>query len=102
MTVRMRITSGKAGSRRSHHAIDAPRLSTCIKCGALHLRHHMCDTCGTYQNRQVIDINAKIIKNNERRVAKMKSLGVDPNAKKDVKEEDGPLDIKKLSTKKKK
>ncbi len=102
MSSRMRITSGKAGSRRSHHAIDAPRLSTCVKCGSLHLRHRMCDICGSYQDRQVIDINAKIVKKNERRVAKMKSLGIDPNAKQEDEEKEGPLDIKKLSAKKKK
>ena len=101
MTSRMRITSGKAGSRRSHHGIATPRLSTCVKCGSFHLRHRMCDSCGTYKDRQVVDINAKIVKKNERRVAKMKSLGMDPNAKQDEKEE-GPLDIKKLSEKKKK
>ncbi|MBU1046454.1 50S ribosomal protein L32 [Patescibacteria group bacterium] len=99
MSSRMRITSGKARTRRSHHGIDAPRLSTCVKCGSFHLRHRMCDTCGTYKDRQVIDINAKIEKKNERRVAKMKSLGIDPNAK-DKKE--APLDVKKLSEKKKK
>ncbi|MBU4536773.1 50S ribosomal protein L32 [Patescibacteria group bacterium] len=98
MSSRMRITSGKAGSRRSHHGIDAPRLSTCVKCGSSFLRHRMCDTCGHYKDRQVVDMNVKIEKKNERRIAKMKSLGIDPNAK-DKKEK--PLDVKKLSEKKK-
>ncbi len=94
----MRITSGKAGSRRSHHGIKSPRLSRCLKCGAFHLRHRMCDTCGTYKDRQVIDINAKMVKKNERRIAKMKSLGIDPDAK-DEEKEVKALDPKKLSKK---
>jgi len=99
MSSRMRITSGKTRSRRSHHGIKAPRLSRCLKCGAFHLRHRMCDTCGTYKDRQVIDINAKITKKNERRIAKMKSLGMDPNAKDTKEKTDKGLDPKKLSKK---
>ncbi len=98
MSSRMRITSGKTRSRRSHHGIKSPRLSRCKKCEAFHLRHRMCDTCGTYQDRQVIDMNAKIAKKNERKIAKMKSLGIDPNAK-DKEEEVKALDPRKLSKK---
>lgn len=97
----MRITSGKTGSRRSHHGIKEPRLSTCPKCGSLHLRHRMCDNCGYYKDKEVIDINAKIAKKNERQIAKMKSLGIDPNAKETDKEEEKNLDLKKLSKKSK-
>ena len=96
MSSRMRITSGKTRSRRSHHGIKTPRLSRCPKCGSLHLRHRMCDTCGNYKDRQVVDINAKIVKKNERRIAKMKELGIDPNTKNKSEE---PLDVKKLSKK---
>lgn len=97
----MRITSGKTRSRRSHHGIKAPRLSTCAKCGSVHLRHRMCETCGNYKDKEIIDINAKIAKKNERQVAKMKSLGIDPNAKNTNEDEKEPkLDLKKLSKKK--
>ena len=96
MSSRMRITSGKTRSRRSHHGIKTPRLSRCPKCESLHLRHRMCDTCGNYKDRQVVDINAKIVKKNERRIAKMKELGIDPNTKNKSEE---PLDVKKLSKK---
>ena len=99
MSSRMRITSGKAGSRRSHHGIKAPRLSRCVKCGSFHLRHRMCDTCGYYKDRQVVDVNVKIAKKNDRKIAKMKSLGIDPNDAKAKKDEAKPLDPKKLSAK---
>ncbi|MFH1402430.1 MAG: 50S ribosomal protein L32 [Patescibacteria group bacterium] len=96
MTVRMRHTSGHTKNRRSHHGLTTPRLSKCVKCDSFHLRHRMCEVCGTYRERQVIDINAKITRKNEKRVAKMKELGLDPNKKQ---QEPEILDSKKLSKK---
>ena len=102
MTSRMRITSGKTRSRRSHHGITAPRLSTCSKCGSVHLRHRMCNNCGFYKDKEIIDMNSKIARKNEKQVAKMKALGIDPNAKEaEDKKEEKVLDLKKLSKKKK-
>ena len=101
MTVRMRHTSGHTKNRRSHHGLTAPRLSRCPKCGSFHLRHTVCEVCGEYRNRLVIDVNAKMEKKNERKKAKMKELGKDPNAKpEDEKKE--VLDATKLSKKTKK
>ena len=101
MTVRMRHTSGHTKNRRSHHSINAPRLSKCLECGSDHLRHRMCEVCGTYRKKQIVDMNAKIEKKNEKMKAKMKALGKDPDAKQE-KEEVQKLDPKKLSLKNKK
>ena len=70
MTVRMRHTHGHTRNRRSHHALTMPRLSKCVKCGALHLRHRMCVVCGTYKGREVIDVMSKIIKKEEKKKEK--------------------------------
>lgn len=99
MSVRMRHTSGHTKNRRSHHSIDEPRLSKCLKCGSLHLRHHACGTCGEYRGRQVIDVETKIAKKNERIKTKMKELGQDPNAKKENEKKEAALDAKVLSKK---
>lgn len=98
MTVRMRHTSGHTKNRRSHHGVTAPRLSRCSECGSFHLRHRVCDSCGKYSGRQVIDAVKKVEKKLERKKAKMKELGKDPNKKQEG-EKMAVLDPKKLSKK---
>ncbi|MEK7584999.1 MAG: 50S ribosomal protein L32 [Patescibacteria group bacterium] len=58
----MRHTRAHTANRRSHHALVAPRLSKCAKCGAAHLRHRVCLNCGTYRGRVVVDITKKLAK----------------------------------------
>ena len=67
MVVRMRHTRAHTGNRRSHHALQEPRLSKCENCGALHLRHHMCASCGKYRGKLVLDITAKAAKREAKR-----------------------------------
>lgn len=85
MSVRMRHTKGHTGNTRSHHALTAPRISNCPDCGAPHLRHRICETCGKYRGKQVVDVIGQIEKKNARMKAKAKALGVDPST---VKEEE--------------
>lgn len=96
MSVRMRHTKGHTRNRRSHHALKAPRISACPDCGAPHLRHKMCETCGKYRGKQVVDVMAKIEKKNARIKAKAKELGIDPS---EAKEEEKPLSADELSKK---
>lgn len=56
----MRATRSHRNNRRSHHALDAVRVSKCGKCGAPHQSHHVCMGCGTYNGRVVIDLAAKV------------------------------------------
>ncbi|MFZ2303441.1 MAG: 50S ribosomal protein L32 [Minisyncoccia bacterium] len=68
MVVRMRHTRAHTANRRSHHALDGARLSKCVKCEALHMRHQVCTACGTYRGKTVLSVvktNSKI----EKRVA---------------------------------
>lgn len=80
MSVRMRVTRSHTGNRRSHHALKEPRLSTCAKCSAKHLRHRMCPECGDYRGRQVVDVAAQNEKRMQRREQRLKDQGLDPNA----------------------
>jgi large subunit ribosomal protein L32 len=68
MVVRMRSTRAHRNNRRSHHALKSPALSKC-ECGALQKRHQVCEQCGKYRGRQVIDIVARA----ERVVARAKN-----------------------------
>ncbi len=70
MVVRMRHTRGHTRNRRSHHALPAPRLSACANCGALHLRHRACPSCGKYRGRVVIDVAARAARAAKRAAAK--------------------------------
>lgn len=73
MSVRMRHTRAHTGNRRSHHALTAPRLSKCPKCSQDHLRHRVCENCGSYRGKEVIDVVAKLEKKDSKRKAKEQS-----------------------------
>jgi large subunit ribosomal protein L32 len=62
MVNRMRATRAHRDNRRSHHALDDVRLSKCSNCSAMHLRHTLCMTCGTYRGKKLIDMTALIAK----------------------------------------
>jgi large subunit ribosomal protein L32 len=104
MSVRMRHTRSHTKNRRSHHALSAPRLSTCANCGAAHLRHRVCPECGTYRGRAVIDVVAQKERKIERAKNKAKSMGIDTKevetkARKEEKAEKKPAAKKSTSAK---
>lgn len=46
------------GMRRSHHAIEyTSAVESCPSCGEPKLRHRMCEACGTYRGKQVVEIS---------------------------------------------
>ncbi|MEK7650445.1 MAG: 50S ribosomal protein L32 [Patescibacteria group bacterium] len=67
MVVRMRHTHGHTRNRRSHHALEALPLVKCDKCSAMKLNHHLCEACGTYNGRVLIDVVAKLAKKEQKR-----------------------------------
>lgn len=73
MVVRMRHTRGHTANRRSHHALAATRLSACVKCNTPHVRHRMCENCGTYREHEMVDVVAKAGK----KAAKVKARGTE-------------------------
>lgn len=91
------MTKGKTGSRRSHHGVTIPRLSTCGECGSYHIRHRMCENCGTYRKRVVVDVAARQARKRERAKQKARELGQEPEGEEEKKEADKPLDAKELS-----
>lgn len=80
MSVRMRHTHEHTANRRSHHALKEPRLSTCDKCGAKHVRHTMCNECGVYKGREVVDVAQAQAKKAERIARKQREMGAETGA----------------------
>lgn len=80
MVNRMRATSSKTRSRRSHHKVANPTLSTDEK-GTMHVRHRVSPTSGIYKGRQVLDVDKKVMK----KAAKLAAMT--PEATKEKKQE---------------
>lgn len=70
MVVRMRHTRSATGQRRSHHALETGALSQCSHCGKPVLPHNLCQNCGYYKDRQVIDVLAKLDKKERKKKEK--------------------------------
>lgn len=52
-------TKAASRQRRSHHALKKIKLAKCPKCQKAILPHTACLSCGNYNNRLVIDVDAK-------------------------------------------
>ena len=70
MVVRMRHTSSATGQRRSHHALKSRAYSRCPHCAKEIMPHTVCQNCGWYKGRQVIDVLAKLDKKQRKKKEK--------------------------------
>ncbi len=59
---KQRKTKSRRNQRRSHHALKKQNFVNCPKCKELVLSHCLCQNCGTYAGREVIDVMAKLSK----------------------------------------
>jgi large subunit ribosomal protein L32 len=57
-----RHSKSKVGRRRMHLYLKEPNLVKCKKCGHFTLPHRVCPFCGYYQEKEVIDVLAKLEK----------------------------------------
>lgn len=51
----VKTSKARKRKRRSHHALAAPGLSRCRRCGAATLPHTICLNCGHYRGRPVLE-----------------------------------------------
>ena len=52
-----RTSRSRRDMRRAHDALKfTAAVEDCSNCGELKLRHRLCDACGTYKGRQVVEI----------------------------------------------
>lgn len=69
-----RHTRGKKNARRSHHALGELAFSVCSKCKKAVLPHHICQYCGTYAGREIIDVFGNLDKKEQKRRKKLEAL----------------------------
>jgi large subunit ribosomal protein L32 len=75
--------------RRMHIFLSEPTITVCPKCGKPVLPHNLCNACGYYGGKEVIDVLAKLTKKEKKQKEKeMKA-----------REQEKPLDTKELSKK---
>jgi large subunit ribosomal protein L32 len=52
-------SKSRAKARLSHRAVTPPALVECPQCHSPMAPHRACPVCGTYNGRQVVDVDAK-------------------------------------------
>lgn len=70
MVIRMRHNRSQRGNTRSHHALKDMVLALCKDCGSPKTAHSVCQVCGKYKGRQVLDVKAKIEKKTKKAKAR--------------------------------
>ncbi len=51
-----KTSKSKRDKRRAHDALKMPAKSTCSNCGEIKLPHHVCEACGFYNGKKVIEV----------------------------------------------
>jgi len=93
MSVRMRHTRAHTRNRRSHHALKGASITKCKKCNEPVLPLTLCLNCGTYKDRELIDVLKKLTK----RERKQREKEIKEKEKKESKNK--PLELSDLSKK---
>jgi len=55
-----KVTRSRRNMRRSHDALVAANPNECPNCGELKRPHHVCPSCGFYDDREVIAKSAEV------------------------------------------
>ncbi len=53
-----KYAKARQGKRRGHLGLSSPAVERCPQCNSPKLPHHVCLTCGSYANREVIEIKS--------------------------------------------
>ena len=52
---RKKVSRSRRDKRRSHHALKPPGTVECTHCGERKRAHHVCQACGYYGDREVVE-----------------------------------------------
>jgi large subunit ribosomal protein L32 len=50
-----KVSKSKRDMRRAHDALSASAHQECPNCGELKRPHHVCQACGSYNDRDVVE-----------------------------------------------
>ncbi len=53
-----KVSKSKRNMRRAHHALVPTNLVECSNCGELSRPHPVCQSCGSYNSREVAAVEA--------------------------------------------
>lgn len=53
-----KVSHARQGERRSHLALEVPKLIDCPHCHQPKLPHRVCPTCGYYKGRLAVEVKA--------------------------------------------
>ncbi len=81
-----RTTKSRRNNRRMHIYLKSPALTDCPNCKEKMRRHHLCQNCGYYKGRQIIDVMEELSKKETKKKEGIKE-----------KEEKEPLKMENLS-----
>lgn len=51
-----KVSKSRRNMRRSHHALKPASYMECPNCGELKRPHHICESCGHYKEREVVEM----------------------------------------------
>jgi len=53
-----KVSKQRRDKRRTHYKLTAPGLVECSHCHALKLPHRVCQECGYYKGKEVLNVEA--------------------------------------------
>jgi len=53
-----KTSKSRKNKRRAHHALAELSLARCKRCGAATLPHAVCNNCGYYRGKPVVDLES--------------------------------------------
>ena len=72
MVVRMRNTRSQRGNRRSQINLKKSAIMSCPECGSAKAPHRVCDNCGKYKGRVVVDVYTELAKKENKKKESVK------------------------------